>query len=277
MKSKIISSVRLTVSGHEHKKIIMVSNKIGLVLLIFCLSTAAIAQNLNGYRYALVPSKFSFQKEKDKYQLNTLSKLFMQKYGFETYFDSDAAPFEFSNVNCNKVYFNLLENNSLFFTRLKIVLSDCTGKVLFVSKEGSSKEKVLKVAYNEALRQAFISFEALHHKYDEKITVIKQPEITSVKEILQEPKAVVQESKEVTSSTTIKASDRLYAQAIENGFQLVDASPKVVMKLYRTSVTDVFTAVKGSLQGVLVSKNNEWFFEYYQNDKLVSEKVDVKF
>ena len=28
---------------------------------------------------------------------------------------------------------------------------------------------------------------------------------------------------------------------------------------------------------VLYLKDNEWYFEYYQNDKLVSEKVVVKF
>ena len=250
--------------------------KISLFILIFSISTIAIAQNLNGYKYALVPSQFSFLKETDKYQLNTLAKLFMQKYGFETYLDSDTAPFDFAYANCNKVYFNLFKENSLFLTKVKIILSDCTGKVLFVSKEGSSKEKDLRIAYNQALREAFSSFETLHYKYDEKIAVVKQSEITSVKEILQEPKAVVQESKEVVTSTK-SISNPLYAQAVEYGFQLVDAAPKVVMKLYRTSVADVFTAVKGDLQGVLVSKNNEWFFEYYQNDKLVSEKVAVKF
>jgi hypothetical protein len=26
-----------------------------------------------------------------------------------------------------------------------------------------------------------------------------------------------------------------------------------------------------------MKKNNEWFFEYYQNNQLISEKVDVKF
>jgi len=251
--------------------------KIILFISVFIITNSAIAQNLNGYKYALVPSKFGFLKEADKYQLNTLAKLFMQKYGFETYFDTDSAPYEFTNSNCNKVYFNLIENNTLFTTKLQIMLSDCTGKVLFVSKEGSSKEKELRVAYNQALREAFTSFATLNYKYDEKKAIVQQPEITSVKEILQEEKAVVSASKEAVSTTTTKASSQLYAQAVEYGFQLVDASPKVVMKLYRTSVSDVFTAVKENLQGVLVSKNNEWFFEYYQNDKLVSEKMEVKF
>jgi hypothetical protein len=49
------------------------------------------------------------------------------------------------------------------------------------------------------------------------------------------------------------------------------------MKVYKTSNPASYMAKKGDLQGALVSKDNQWFFEYYQNDKLVSEKIDVKF
>ena len=69
----------------------------------------------------------------------------------------------------------------------------------------------------------------------------------------------------------------LYAQPTSYGFQLIDSEPKVVMKVYKTSNPDSYVAKKGDAQGVLVSKDNQWFFEYYLNDKLVSEKVNVKF
>jgi len=36
-------------------------------------------------------------------------------------------------------------------------------------------------------------------------------------------------------------------------------------------------ANKNNIQGVLISKDNQWFFEYIINSKLVSEKVEVKF
>jgi hypothetical protein len=36
-------------------------------------------------------------------------------------------------------------------------------------------------------------------------------------------------------------------------------------------------AKKGEVQGVLVAKNNQWFFEFYQGDQLISEKIEVKF
>ncbi|MNE80595.1 hypothetical protein D3C80_1771820 [compost metagenome] len=69
----------------------------------------------------------------------------------------------------------------------------------------------------------------------------------------------------------------LYAQPTVTGFQLVDSTPKVVLKVFKTSSPVCYIAAKESIQGVLISKDNQWYFEYYQNDKLISEKVSVKF
>ncbi len=247
-----------------------------ILIVIGLISNIIIAQNLNDYKYALVPSKFSFQKEKDKakdkYHLNTLTKLFMEKYGFETYIESENAPYEFVNNNCNKVFVDIEKKSNMFFTKLKVVLKDCNNKVLFTSNEGISKEKEYGVAYNEALRMAFASFEMLRHKYNGKIIAEKPTEVSVSKEVTDDNKVEIKENN-ITNSN----QDLLFAQPIQNGFQLVNTEPKVIFKLFKTSAKDFYTAIKGDLQGVLIKKNNEWFFEYYQNDKLVSEKVEVKF
>ncbi|MFV8355294.1 hypothetical protein ACNQGB_03805 [Flavobacterium sp. XS1P32] len=49
------------------------------------------------------------------------------------------------------------------------------------------------------------------------------------------------------------------------------------MKLLKTSQANSFIAIKDSVQGSLILKDNQWFFEYYQNDTLISEKIAVKF
>ena len=73
------------------------------------------------------------------------------------------------------------------------------------------------------------------------------------------------------------SSNNWLAQPITNGFQIINAEPKVIYKIFKTSTKDFYIATKGTIQGVFFSRNNEWIFEYYQNDKLVSEKVEVKF
>jgi hypothetical protein len=71
--------------------------------------------------------------------------------------------------------------------------------------------------------------------------------------------------------------ERLTAIAIQNGYKLVDSVPTVIYELLATSIENVFTAKKGTISGTFLKKNTVWYFEYYQNDQLVSEKVEVKF
>jgi hypothetical protein len=137
---------------------------------------------------------------------------------------------------------------------------------LFTSDEGKSKLKDYTAAYNQALREAFASFEKLNHQYNGNgVTPKKEPQVETKVEV------------KVTNSVTSNVETTLFAQPINNGFQIINAEPKVLYKIYKTSTKDFFIATKGTTQGVFFSRNNEWFFEYYQNDKLVSEKVEVKF
>ena len=237
-----------------------------ITLLLLLVTSVNFAQDLNQYKYVLVPAKFSFLKEKNQYNLNMLSKMYMQQFGFETYFDNDEVPNDFFENNCNKIYFDVLENNNMFSTKLTVVLKDHKGKLLFTSKEGVNKEKEYKLSYNLALREALNSMKTIQYKY-------AGDKVVEEKTVVQEEKNEVQ-NQSLNSENSV--SSQLFAQPIGNGFQLINAEPKVIYKIYKTSVKDLYIATKGSLQGVLISKNNEWFFEYYQNEKLVSDKVEVK-
>lgn len=247
------------------------------LLIAFVISSTVVSQSLDGYKYALVPAKFSIFKNDNYSRLNTLTKMYMQKYGFETYMDSETQPIDFANSNCNKVFVDLTEENTLFVTKVKVIIKDCNGKIIASSEEGKSREKDLHLAYNEALRSAFNSFTAvINHKYNGQSQTVEtiQPKEVVIEEVkgqetIQELPLTATPVKELNSAT-------LFAQPIPNGYQLIDTEPKVIYKIYKTSDKNVFSAVKGTIQGVLIAKNGGWFFEYYQNDKLVSEKVDVK-
>jgi len=230
-----------------------------LLLLVLFLTATAFSQNVNDYEYVIVPAKFSFLKVDDKYRLNTNSRLLLQKYGFKSVFPSDSMPSEIANNNCKKLYFDLVEDNKLLITKIKIVLKDCKEKLLFESDYGTSREKELEIAYNKALREAGKSFDKLNYKYNGK----------NNSSITQEP------SKTIVSETD---SETFYfAQPIANGFQVVDNEPKVIMKLYYTSQKNVFLGIKGTINGVVISKENHWFFEYYENGKMISELLNLKF
>jgi hypothetical protein len=224
------------------------------------------SQSVNDYKYALVPTKFSFLSEVDQYRLNTLTKLLMGKYGFVAFLDNEVLPEEVLNNNCNKVYVDVVKSSGVFTTKLSVVLKDCKNTILFTTTEGKSREKEYKVAYNEALRDAFNSFETLKYKYSPKDSLPIGTKAEMQNDSTEFKNESLQENKEM-----------LFAQPISNGFQLIDASPKVILKIFKTSLPTTFLATREQVQGVLINKNNQWFFEYYQNAILVSEVINVKF
>ena len=154
------------------------------------------------------------------------------------------------------MFADLISTGKFITTKLQSSLKDCKNRLVAVSKEGKSKEKDFELSYNQAFRDAFTTLRELNYKYQSSTPA--------------QPLAV----QPIDSTQT---QQLLYAQPIATGFQLVDSSPKVVYKLVSTSSPLCFIAYKGDLQGVLLLKNDEWFFEYYASGQLNSQRVGVNF
>ncbi len=237
-----------------------------MLLLLFSANLLVAQMSVNQYQYVIVPAQYGFQREADEHKLNNLTKLLFEKYGFKVFLDTDSLPEEITDSNCDKLYADVISTGNFTRTKLQVILKDCKKNKVFASTVGTSKEKEFKVAYTQALRAAFQSFDSLQYVYTP-----------------QKKNSEIQKTDASANSTLILSESfdedaaMLYAQAIVNGFQLVDANPKVVMKIYKTSNLNTFIAVKEKMQGVLLMKDNQWFFEYYENEKLVSEKINVKF
>jgi hypothetical protein len=60
---------------------------------------------------------------------------------------------------------------------------------------------------------------------------------------------------------------------------LIDTTPKKVLTLLKTSLQDCFLTETGvgASNGIVFKKNGEWFFEYYKEGTLVSQKLEIKF
>lgn len=233
--------------------------KKAILALVFCVFSSAYAQHeVNNYRYLLLPEKFSFLKQNDQYNLNSLVKIHFEKLGFVVFFDSETLPDSLVNYNCNKLFADLESTGNFLTTKIVITLKDCKNNVVIRSKEGRSKEKDFKISYSQAFRDAFTTFRELGYQY--------QPKTSQA--VIEAPK---------TSLSTNAGVELLYAQPTSSGYQLVDNSPKVVYKLLATSSPACFIAFQGEQQGVLVQKNQHWYFEYYADGVLQSIEVAVKF
>jgi len=137
------------------------------LLLMGLLSFSATGQSVNDYKYVLVPHYYEWAKEVDKYQLNSLTTFLFKKYGFKAFQGLENLPKDVDRNRCNILTADVEQNATLFRTKLKVLLKDCNGDIVFMSQEGSSKQKQFKPAYHEALRKAFTSIEEIKYAYNE--------------------------------------------------------------------------------------------------------------
>jgi len=232
-----------------------------IVCLFFLISFSGFAQSINDYQYVLVPQKFSFQKSNDEFHLNTTAKFMLQKYGFKSFFSSDSIAKDLANENCNKLYAEVEKESSFLMTKVKLLLKDCHGKIFFETQYGTSREKEYLVSYNEALRNAFKSFDQLNYKYSGDKT-----------------KAVIANNPSSNTTTDNTLKKILFtAKPTLEGYLIIDEESKIVMELKKTSDKQVFIATKNNQSGVVFNKEERWFFEFYKADKLISEELNLKF
>lgn len=246
-----------------------------LYLLLF-VTSYSFSQSVNDYKAVIVPLKFDFMNTDNQYRLATLSKFNLTKAGFVAFYRNETLSKDY-NDRCSLLYFDVVKEKAFLATKLHIVLNDCNGKIVYKSESGYTKEKDTQLAYTEALNKAFESVYALQYKYNggNLVEINLDTKTVETPVIPQVMVSIIasNESKSMENAT----ADLLYAQQTSTGFQLIDSTPKVVMKVFKTTNNSCYIATKGSIQGVLVAKDNQWFFEYYQNSELISEKINVKF
>ena len=307
-----------------------------IILLIGCIAFSTSQSGINDYKYVIVPNKYEFLKEADKYQLNSLTKFLFNKYGFTAIMEDESLTDELLNNRCLALTSNVINSSGLFKTKLSVELRNCKDEVVFLTHVGETREKDYAKAFNFALRDAFESFLTVNYSYKpneqvvtlanntntaeqkeveklkEEIKALKKEKETQVeviakiekesdeKEIVNkveevkpviekkaevkeevkpalekieqpQPKQIAEEKPQVQS----EASNMLYAQPIDNGFQLVDSSPKVVYKIKRSGTSDMYF-VEGK-QAIIYKSGSDWILEYYENDTLKKEFLKIKF
>lgn len=245
-----------------------------LLLLLFPVLSGYAQNTINNYKYVLVPEQFSFLKQVDQYELNNLTKALLEQKGFTVYFDNKDLPTEIATNKCRAMNADVKEKKGMFTTTLTLILKDCQGNEVFKSKEGKSREKDFGAAYSEALRNSFISLNELPYTFTGEAVEPEKPKPSVPSNPVAVAPATVQP---VVPAKVTEPAGTLYAQATANGFQLIDTTPKKVLTLFKTSISDCFIADNGQSRGIVIKKEGKWFFEYYNGDNLISEGLLIKF
>ncbi len=254
-------------------------------LLFFAIGFIVNGQNqLNEYKYIIVPKRFNNFKKENQYQTSTLIKYLFTQKGFNALYQ-DAFPEELSNNVCMGLLVEIKDESSMFVAKTAIVLKDCTGKEIFVTEEGTSRLKEYKPAYMEALNKAFKTFDGLY-KYSGKavekdgpITVSFKNDVKKLEEKIDEKFPIIEKVKESIQQTipVVETSNVLYAQQLPNGYQLVDSTPSIRLKMYKSTMPNMYLATDNDTNGLVYNKEGKWFFEYYKNGELKIEELNIKF
>lgn len=277
--------------------------------ILFIVNSNAFSQdNINDYKYIVVPNQYGFLKEKDQYQLNALTKFLFNKYGYTAFLQNEDFPDDLKINRCLALYLDANLEKALFKTKMRLDLSDCNGEIVISSKIGETREKEFSKSYNLALRDAFETFKELNYNYQPNANIIAKGSSTNTSkeiekskseierlqkeiEVLKEEKETVkvgvpktavpiqkESVKEITIEPTANPSDALdvfYAQPIDNGFQIIDTTPKKVMVLFYSSIPDTFI-VKGR-DAIVYKKEGLWILAENDGSNLNTEVINIKF
>jgi hypothetical protein len=150
-----------------------------LVLSVFVLNVYA-QNELNPYKYIVVPKKFDFLKEENQYRVNSYTKFLFDKEGYQVFYDDADFPEDLKLDPCLALTANVLNESSTFTTKIFLVLENCARDEVLRSVEGRSKMKEYNKTYLDALKKCFVSVQELNYEY--------------------EPKKLTQESNEIENS-----------------------------------------------------------------------------
>ena len=232
-----------------------------------------------------------------------------KKVGFESFIEGESMPEDLKYNFCLALRAEI-ETSGLIKTKSIIKLVDCNRDVIFSSREGVSKEKEFKKAYNLSIRDAFKSFETINYeyvpndKYKKSQTSSEEEEITKLKaeikelkknesvpvatDVLMEEKALINNPdtkeeiiEEATSEVkkleedVSKNNEALTANKISNGYELFAHNSSISMTIFDSGVKNVFI-VKGK-DAIVYKKDDIWIYSETNEANLVTKIMDIKF
>lgn len=247
-----------------------------LIACLLLFSSLLSAQSINDYVAVIVPVKFDFQSHENDYRLSTITKFNLTNAGFIAFYSNSDYSQTYPN-RCSLLNVDVVRLPGFLNTKLQVIFKDCYGKVIFTSESGKSREKEFDLAYKEALNMAFESVYKLEYKYNGKNGT--QQAAATINKPVQEVVAKTDNqmaAKAVIENDQNQGANILYAQPTASGYQLIDKTPKVVMKLIKTDDPNSFKAFKGDTEGVLNLRDGKWIFDTFKKDSF-SEILIIKF
>ena len=259
------------------------------ICLFFLISLFSFSQeSINTFKYVSVPENYSFLKSKDQYQLNSLTIFLFEKNNFTVLNSLQNYPSDLAQNKCLLLNSDIIKKKGVFKTKLQLILTDCRENIIFTSDIGQSKLKDFKKAYQEALRNAFISVASLNYDYSGSLNSPKPPLPPVIDMETKErkppkpyaPKLQIEAQPKLT--TTVPNSDTenkktilgLIIKPTISGYDFIDNTTKKVMYSVRATMFENVYIIEAQ-SGIIYKRGNSWVREYYQQNKTIIEALNT--
>ena len=213
---------------------------------LFCFISEAFSQKtLSDYSFVVVPEKFDFVNEADKYQLNSLTKFLFNKHGFNAFFNRELPDVR----RCDGLWAEVEGKPAIIRTKVTVILKDCNGVEVYRSEVGKSKLKAYNKTYSAALRDAFLSIAALGVQQ-------KEPALYS--------KSDVEVEEEPTSNETVGVNPK-EVQEVKTTVVETETMDTVVEKDFVKTITE--EALYTSNGGSFALRNTKSGYKLYEKSQ----------
>ena len=249
-------------------------------IICFCLFISSLGfsqTSVNDFKYISVADNYSFLKLKDQYQLNSLTVFLFEKNNFTVLNSLQNYPSDLAQNSCLLLKSDVIRIKVLFKTKLQLVLTDCHDNIVFSSEIGQSKLKDFKKAYQEALRNTFVSVSDLNYSYSGE-TPYDKPAIPFIVKSPPEP-IIVSSTPSVVAPKlnvkTVEVPSILIVKATNSGYDFIDNITKKVSYSAQLTMFENVYIIEGK-SGIIYKRGNSWVREYYEENKTIIEALNIR-
>ena len=208
---------------------------------------------LNNYTYVTVPERFNFLSENDKYQLNSITKFLLNKYGFNAYFENELPKII---SRCDGLKADVEKESGFVYTKLAVIFKDCEGNEVYRSPQGKSKIKNYGQAYSQALRRA------LDHI---KLLGVKQKSLKNDEELIVKKTEIKNQESSVTKTDKYKYKEYLLIPN-DIGYTLWKNN-KIIGKVIPSSIKGYYVVKTSDFIGIGFKTETVFTIERYKVNK----------
>ena len=239
--------------------------KLILITILFSFALPALAQNeLNAFKYIIIPRKYDFLKTENQYRLNTITKHLFDEAGYQTLIKGDDYPEDVQANPCIAATAYVVNESGMLTTKVKIEINNCYNKVVFTSKQGTSKIKAYDKTYRDALEKSFVSVRELDYVYDPSLLINRPQEDKSKAAAV--PVAVVA----APSAPKETANQQEIQEPVSSTTEQMQEPEVAAVETPQETTTTGFSTAKS------YKNDNTSFFLIEQNNVLVAYVIDSK-